>query len=66
MFLDKKTGLTEQYMADVGTHVKEKGVSGIKEFLREKLERSKDVEIRFAITGDSGTEKSAFINAING
>ena len=59
-------GVTEQYMADVEAHVKENGGSHIKEFLREKLERSKDVEIRFAITGDSETEKSAFINAIRG
>ena len=63
---DTRSGIAEQYMADVETHVKENRVSDIKEFLREKLERSKDVEIRFGITGDSETEKSAFINAIRG
>ena len=58
--------LTEQYMADARKHVKENGVSGIQEFLRKKLDGSKDVKIQFAITGNSGTGKSAFINAIRG
>jgi predicted GTPase len=66
VFLDTTSDVTEQYMADVRTHVRENGFSDIKEFLKEKLERSKDVEIRFAIVGDGETEKSAFINAIRG
>ena len=58
--------LSEQYMADVRIHLKENGVGGIQEYLRKKLEGSKDVKIRFAITGNSGTGKSAFTNAIRG
>ena len=58
--------LTEQYLADARTYVKENGVGGIVEFLKKKLEGSKEVKIRFAITGDCGTGKSAFINAIRG
>ena len=53
-------------MADARKYIKENGVSGIEEFLRKKLQRIKDVKIRFGITGDSGTGKSAFINAIRG
>ncbi|XP_028404337.1 interferon-inducible GTPase 5-like [Dendronephthya gigantea] len=58
--------LTDQYMGDTRKYVKENGVSNIEEFLKTKLERSKEVKIRFGITGDSGTGKSAFINAIRG
>ena len=58
--------LTEQYMADARKYVNENGVGGIQEFIRKKLLGSKDVKIRFAITGNSGTGKSAFINAIRG
>jgi putative ribosome biogenesis GTPase RsgA len=53
-------------MADARMHIKQKGVGGIEEFLKEKFQGSKDVKIRFAITGNSGTGKSAFINAIRG
>ena len=53
-------------MADVIAHVEQNGVAGIKEYLGEKLERSRDTEVRFAIAGDSETEKLAFINAIRG
>ncbi|CAB4016205.1 interferon-inducible GTPase 5-like [Paramuricea clavata] len=53
-------------MADARIYIKQNGVSNIKEFLEKKLEGSKDVKIRFAITGNGGTGKSAFINAIRG
>ncbi|CAB3999842.1 interferon-inducible GTPase 5-like [Paramuricea clavata] len=58
--------ITQQYLAEARTYIKQNGVSGIEEFLRKKLEGSKDVKIRFGITGDSGTGKSTFINAIRG
>ena len=66
ILLDQTSDLTQQYMADARIYIKQNGVSGIQKFLREKLERTKDVKIRFGITGDSGTGKSAFINAIRG
>ena len=40
------------------------GVSNIKEFIRKRLERWREVEVNIAITGDSGSGKSSFINAI--
>ena len=66
IFLDNTGDLTEQYLAEARTYIKQNGVSGVEEFLKKKLEGSKDVKIRFGITGDSGTGKSAFINAIRG
>ena len=64
--LDATNHLTEQYLADAKTYIKDKGVSGVDEFLSRNLARSKDVKIRFAITGNGGTGKSAFVNAIRG
>ena len=58
--------LTEEYLADAKAYIDKNGVSGIDEFLTKKLNKWKNVKIRFAITGDSGTGKSAFINAIRG
>ena len=66
IILDNTVDLTEQYLADARLYIRRNGVSGIEEFLRNKLKESKNVKIRFAITGDSGAGKSAFINAIRG
>jgi ribosome biogenesis GTPase A len=54
------------HMEDVPKHIEEHGLSGIEEFFKAKLENWKDVEINFGVTGDSGTGKSSFINAIRG
>ena len=51
---------------DVKDYVEENGVSGLKEFCIERLAKWKDVEINFGITGDAGSGKSSFINAIRG
>ena len=40
------------------------GVSNIEKFLRKRLERWRQVEVKLAVTGDSGSGKSSFINAI--
>ena len=40
------------------------GVSNIKEFIRKRLERWREVEVNIAVTGGSGSGKSSFINAI--
>ena len=64
--LDATSNFTEQYMADVKTHIRKNGVTGIEVFFKEKLEQSKNLKIRFGITGDSGAGKSSFTNAIRG
>ena len=51
---------------DVQGHIEEHGVSGMEEFFKRRLERCKDVEINIGVTGNSGVEKSSFINAIRG
>ena len=40
------------------------GVSNIQEFIRKRLERWRGVEVNIAVTGESGSGKSSFINAI--
>ena len=64
--IGETTDLTEEYLADARAYIQENGVSGIGEYLREKLNQWEKVKIRFGVTGDSGTGKSAFINAIRG
>ena len=44
--------------------IEESGVSNIEEFFKKRLEKWRDVEVNIAITGDSGSGKSSFINAI--
>ncbi|XP_028404307.1 interferon-inducible GTPase 5-like isoform X2 [Dendronephthya gigantea] len=63
---DTTADLVDQYMDDTRTYVNENGVTDIENFLKKKLEGSKDVKIRFGITGESGVGKSAFMNAIRG
>ena len=38
----------------------------VHKFLNRKLRKWSDVEVNIGITGDSGTGKSSFINAIRG
>ncbi len=64
--MGETTDLTEEYLADAREYIQQNGVSGIAEFLRKKLDNCKGVKIRFGITGNSGTGKSSFINAIRG
>jgi ribosome biogenesis GTPase A len=63
---DETPDLTEEYFADARAYITKNGVNGIGEFLGEKLHEWKNVKIRFGITGNSGTGKSTFINAIRG
>ncbi|XP_029207128.2 interferon-inducible GTPase 1-like [Acropora millepora] len=51
-------------MDELKHEIDESGVSNIEAFLRKRLERWREVEVNLAITGDSGSGKSSFINAI--
>jgi len=51
-------------MEELQEEVDENGVSNVEEFFKKRLERWREVEVNIAITGDSGTGKSSFINSI--
>ena len=51
-------------MKELQREIDVSGVTNIKEFLRKRLERCREVKVNIAITGDSGSGKSSFINAI--
>ena len=51
-------------MDELKHEIDESGVSNIEAFLRKRLERWREVEVNLAITGDSGSGKSSFINSI--
>ena len=51
-------------MAELKKEIEESGVSNIEEFFRKRVEKWREVEVKIAITGDSGSGKSSFINAI--
>lgn len=51
---------------EIRNYVDQHGVDHIEEFIGNKLERWQEVEVNIAVTGDSGTGKSSFINAIRG
>ena len=51
-------------MKELQNEIDVSGVSNIKEILHKRLERWREVEVNVAITGDEGSGKSSFINAI--
>ena len=51
-------------MVELEKEIEESGVSNIEEFFRKRLGKWREVEVNIAITGDSGSGKSSFINAI--
>lgn len=51
-------------MAELEKEIEECGVSKIEQYFRKRLEKWLEVEVNFAIIGDSGSGKSSFINAI--
>jgi predicted GTPase len=60
------TNVHDIHTKDVPEYIEEHGVSGIEELFKSKLQQWKDVEINIGVTGDCGTGKSSFINAIRG
>ena len=52
--------------AEIESYVEQNGVSGISEFVKEKLDIWKKTEVHLGVTGDSGSGKSSFVNAIRG
>ena len=47
-------------------YIKRNGVSNVHEMFKKKLDGWQEVEVNIGITGDSGSGKSSFINAIRG
>ena len=57
---DEWVNVAEEWQREIA----ERGVSKIDEFIKEKLQQWRNAEVNIAITGNSGTGKSSFTNAI--
>ena len=62
--IHKESGDDE--LQEVKRWFEDKGVCGVQEMMRIKLEGWKDVKVKIGVTGESGVGKSSFINAFMG
>ncbi|XP_046843712.1 uncharacterized protein LOC124437827 isoform X2 [Xenia sp. Carnegie-2017] len=66
IYKNKELTEVERRLAEATFHVKKYGLVDVDEFIRNQIESWENTEINLAITGDSGTGKSSFINSIRG
>ncbi|XP_045180607.2 interferon-inducible GTPase 1-like [Mercenaria mercenaria] len=57
---------TKTFEKEIASLLNERGIEGLNEYVSNEFVKWKDIEINKAVTGNSGTGKFAFINAIRG
>ena len=66
IFKNKEFSQQEQLMAEIKAVVNKRGVDGIGELYKELIKTLEKPELNLVITGNAGTGKSSFINAVRG